>query len=51
MEYLVKWLDYGEEENTWEPDASLDNPQVQELIEAFHMRHPNAYHPEGGVGR
>ena len=26
VEYLVKWLDYGEEENTWEPGAHLNNP-------------------------
>jgi len=50
VEYLVKWLDYGEEENTWEPGASLDNPQVRGLIDAFHMKCPNAYHPGGGAG-
>ena len=28
VEYLVKWLDYGEEENTWESGRDFDNPQV-----------------------
>jgi len=26
VEYLVKWLDYGKEENAWEPGIDLDNP-------------------------
>jgi len=50
VEYLVKWLDYSEEKNTWEPEASFDNPWVQDLIDAFHTKHPNAYHPGGGAG-
>ena len=50
VEYLVKWLDYGEEENTWEPGASLDNPQVRGLIDAFHTKRPNTYHPGEGAG-
>jgi len=51
VEYLIKWLDYGEEENTWESRSTLDNPQVQDLINMFHMKHPNAFHPERGTGR
>ena len=45
VEYLVKWLDYGEEENTWEPLSGLDNPCVLDLITAFHASHPNAFRP------
>jgi len=47
----VKWLDYGEEENTWELGIDLDNPQVCKLIDTFHRTHPNAFHPGGGAGQ
>jgi len=51
VEYLVKWLDYSEEENTWEPGVDLDNPQVRELINTFHRTHLNAFHPGGGASQ
>jgi len=50
IEYLIKWLDYGEEKNTWEPGSTLDNSRVQDLIKLFHTKHPNTFHP-GGAGR
>jgi len=50
VEYLIKWLDYGEEENTWEPGSTLDNPQVQNLINLFHAKHPNTFHPRRRAG-
>lgn len=43
VEYLIKWLDYEEEENTWEPVINLMTPVVQELIKHFHSTHPHAY--------
>ena len=43
VQYLVKWLDYSESENTWEPSSSLMNEKVLALIEDFHRRYPKAF--------
>jgi hypothetical protein len=39
--YLVKWLGYPHEENTWEPTRNIR--QFQELIDQYHWDHPT--HP------
>ena len=40
LQYLVKWLGYTEEHNTWEPPSNLNN--AQEAIDLFHKKHPSA---------
>ena len=37
LEYLVKWLDWSEADNSWEPVQSLDCP---ERLAEFHRLHP-----------
>ena len=36
----MKWQDYGNEENTWEPRGNLDH--TKEVIKEFHDRYLNA---------
>lgn len=38
LQYLVKWKDYGDEDNTWEPRANLLNASA--LLEEFHENYP-----------
>src|SRR5882757_11328057 len=40
IQYLVKWKDYGNEENTWEPCRHLDH--ATELIQEFYHKYPTA---------
>ena len=40
LQYLVKWLGYTEEHNTWEPADNLEH--AQEAIDLFHQTHPSA---------
>ncbi|KAL2125782.1 hypothetical protein VTI74DRAFT_2758 [Chaetomium olivicolor] len=37
LEYLVKWLDFGHEDNSWEPVKNLHCP---EKLEDFHRQNP-----------
>ena len=37
LEYLVKWLDWSETDNSWEPVQSLD---CLEKLAEFHCLHP-----------
>ena len=39
VKYLVKWLGYPVEENTWEPRWNLTN--VALLLQDFFLQHPN----------
>jgi hypothetical protein len=38
LEYLIKWLDFGPEDNSWEPATNLHCP---EKLEEFHRRNPD----------
>jgi len=38
VRYFVKWKGCSEDENTWEPPASLEN--AQQLVEGFHQENP-----------
>jgi len=40
IQYLVKWKDYGNEENTWEPCHHLDH--APDLIQEFYQKYPTA---------
>jgi hypothetical protein len=42
LQYLVKWLDFGPEHNSWEPVANLNCP---EKLEEFHRQHPDRPKP------
>ncbi len=38
LQYLVKWLDFGPEDNSWQPATNLHCP---EKLEEFHRRNPD----------
>ena len=38
LEYLVKWLDFGPEDNSWQPATNLNCP---EKLQEFHQRNPD----------
>ncbi|AEO55973.1 hypothetical protein MYCTH_2043746, partial [Thermothelomyces thermophilus ATCC 42464] len=38
LQYLVKWLDFGPEDNSWEPVKNLNCP---EKLEQFHRQNPD----------
>ena len=40
LHYLVKWLGYTKEHNTWEPLSNLTN--ANEAVKEFHKWHPSA---------
>ena len=40
IQYLIKWEDYGHEENTWEPHWNLEN--AQEALTDFYHKYPTA---------
>ena len=45
IEYYIKWLDYSDSENSWEPVSALGN--VKNMIAEFHRLHPAAYRVPG----
>ena len=45
IEYYIKWLDYPDSENSWEPVSALGN--VKDMIAEFHRQHPAAYRVPG----
>ena len=38
LQYLVKWLDFGPEDNSWQPATNLQCP---EKLKEFHQRNPD----------
>jgi hypothetical protein len=42
-QYLVKWLGYGHEHNSWEPSSSLRN--TQKLVDAYWAEQLRDSHP------
>ena len=38
LQYLVKWLDFGPEDNSWQPATNLHCPKK---LEEFHRRNPD----------
>jgi hypothetical protein len=43
LQYLVKWVGYGPEDNSWEPAENVEN--AAEKVEEFHRRHPRRPRP------
>lgn len=43
LQYLVKWVDYGEEENSWEPAENVQNSAF--AVSEYHRRYPEAASP------
>ena len=33
LQYLIKWMNYGEEENTWEPSENVSDASIVEYWE------------------
>lgn len=42
FQYLIKWLGYGNEDNTWEPRSHLND---DEMLQLWHEAHPNKPSP------
>lgn len=47
VKYLVKWLDYSSDQNTWEPERNFKN--CPEVIEAYEKQLENPEQPAGKI--
>lgn len=45
VHYLVKWIGYPNDENTWEPLAALEN--AAEYVDEYHTQNPGKAKPRG----
>ncbi|KAK1218029.1 hypothetical protein PQX77_019294, partial [Marasmius sp. AFHP31] len=41
IEYYIRWADYPESEDSWEPKSNVEN--AKEAIAEFYKKHPAAY--------
>jgi len=49
LEYLVKWENYGPEDNSWEPASHLR--KSSQITKQFHQRNPDRPAPKRGRQR
>merc|ERR1711983_325661 len=49
-EYLISWKGFGPEENTWEPKANLDCPDLLKNFEVEYKAKKDARKRKGGPG-
>jgi hypothetical protein len=49
LQYLVKWLGYGDEENSWEPAGELLT--ADEHVRAFYKKNPGAPRPMDDIAK